>query len=155
MEYASLIAEFGARYGIGELKPDENGVVGISADGRSVTFMQQSGGDLVIALAELCEAPEMGADRVNRLLMQANQPMFMEDGFVIVHHEGSGRYCLMARFDVASMDFLDFDRTVGRLLQRAEHWNTFLEKFIPIAAEAATADDSPEEPVAPGDMMLV
>ena len=120
MKFKSLIAEFGVRYGIGELVPDADGVVGIGVDDRSVTFRRQGESDCVIALAELGDVPEAGADAVNRLLMQVNQALFIEDGLVITRPEKSGRYCLLDRMDVASMDFLGFDRRISRLLAQAE-----------------------------------
>ena len=144
MKFKSLIAEFGLRYGIGKLVPDADGVVGIGVDDRSVTFRRQGESDCVVALAELGDVPETGADAVNRLLMQVNQALFIEDGLVITRPEKSGRYCLLDRMDVASMDFLGFDRRISRLLAQADRWSAFLERYIPLAAEAATAGDSPE-----------
>lgn len=36
MDYASLIKEFGSRYGMDDLVPDENGGVGFAVDGRTM-----------------------------------------------------------------------------------------------------------------------
>ena len=158
MKFESLIAEFGSCYGIGDLVPDEDGVVTIRVDDRFVTFMRQGETDFVIVMAELRAASEAGEDAVNRLLMQANQTLFVEDGLVIVRPGESDRYCLLDRFCVTDMDFHDFDRQVGRLLSRADSWGLFLERYVPVAAEAAATGGGSSAPsgiVAHGDMLRV
>ena len=46
MEFASLIAEFGAHYGMDCLAPDENGAVGFEADARNRMVIRQYDSDL-------------------------------------------------------------------------------------------------------------
>ena len=140
MEFASLIAEFGARYGIGELSPDENGAVGFAVDGRQMIIQELSESkDVVTVSIELCDAAEKGSAIVNRLIMKANQALFLLDGMTLVLHAETGRYCLLSRFDVASLDFAGFDEKIGRILERADQWGQFLQRFMPVAADAEIA----------------
>lgn len=143
MEFADLIAEFGARYEIGELVPDENGAVGLVVDGRQVVLQELS--DLkgvATATVELGDAPEGDDAGVNRLVMKANRALFLLDGMALVLHSVTGRYCLLARFDLADIDFAGFDATVGRILERADQWGQILERIASVGAEAG--EDEPD-----------
>lgn len=140
MEFASLVAEFGARYRIGELVPDANGAAGLTVDGRQMIFQEfPEAKDVATVSIELCDAAEKGSEVVNRLIMKANQALFMLDGMALVLHADTGRYCLLARFDVASLDFSGFDDKIGHILERADQWGQFLERFMPVAADAGDA----------------
>ncbi len=154
MEYASLIAEFGANYGLGDLTPDENGAVGFEADGRSVIIQQQSDTGNAFAMVELVETPENGEDVVNRLLMQANQALFVQDGMALVLNHENNRYCLLMRFEPAMLDFLGFDARLSRLLDRAEQWRTFLENFFAVASKADAAASVDASAWLPKDLPL-
>lgn len=136
MEYASLIAEFGSNYGMADLEPDVNGAVGFEVDGRSVIIQQLPDTGDAFAMVELFEAPENGAAAVNRLLMQANQTLYVLDGMALVLSHENNRYRLVMRFEPATLDFVGFDEKLSRLLDRAEQWGQFLDKFMPIAAES-------------------
>ena len=43
MDYANLVAEFGAHYGMGNLAPDENGAVGFEADAAAPAAQPPAG----------------------------------------------------------------------------------------------------------------
>ena len=147
MEYASLIAEFGAHYGMEGLAPDENGAVGFDVDGRAMVLQRIGETDRVVATLELGEAPDAGSAIVNRLLMRANQALFVMDGMSLALHPEKNRYRLLAVTDIAALDFVGFDAWVAQVLDRADQWGELLEKFIPLAAEAeAKGTDEPEEP---------
>lgn len=136
MKFESLIAEFGARYGMDDLRPDENGGVGFEADGRPVTLQQLPETETVLAAVEVCEALEAGEAAVNRLVMTANQALYALDGMALVRRSEGGGYRLLCRFDVAAMDFIGFDKQMGRFLDLAEKWRELIGKFAPVAAEA-------------------
>ena len=138
MEYASLIAEFGANYGLGDLTPDENGAVGFEVDGRPVVIQQLAETQTVVVTIDLYEAPESGAAAVNQLLLKANLALFVLDGMALVLHPENNRYRLVMRLDVATTDFIEFDDKMSKLLDRAEQWSAFLDKFLPLVAEAET-----------------
>lgn len=140
MDYASLIAEFGASYGMDDLAPNENGVVGFESDGRSVLLRRLPDSQIVIATVGLVEVPTAGAAAVNRLLMQANQALFVQDCMALVFHAESGWYQLLSRIDVATLDFVGFDAKIAQLLDRADQWCTFFEQFLPIAAQSEASD---------------
>lgn len=143
MKFADLIAEFGARYEIGELVPDENGAVGFAVDGRQMILQELAEiRDVATVSIELCDAPEEGDADVNRLLMKANRALFLLDGMALVLHSETGRYCLLARLDVASLDFAGFDEKIGRFLERADQWGTLLEKLRFAAAADEDDDDA-------------
>lgn len=144
MEYASLIAEFGANYGLDDLTPDENGAVGFEADGRPVAIQKLAETQTVIVTIDLCEAPESGAAAVDQLLLKANLALFVLDGMALVLHPESNRYRLVMRLDMATMDFIDFDDKLSKLLDRAEQWSAFLDKFLPLVAEAETKGEKSE-----------
>lgn len=152
MEFASLIAEFGAQYGMGYLAPDENGAVGFDVDGHSMILQQHDGTECVIATLDLIDAPDADATSVNRLLVQANLALFSLDGLALGLHPDKNRYQLLGRFDVAAMDFIGFDAAISRMLERAEQWRTFLDNFIAVSAEAdAAAPDGASAPPPEGD----
>ena len=138
MEFASLITEFGAHYGMEDLRPDENDAVQFVADGRGISIQKFPEAETIIAAIELCAAAEAGAAMVCRLLMKANQTLFALDGMALVLNDETSRYILMSRFDAVQLDFAGFDGKIARLLDRADQWNEFLERFLPIAAEAET-----------------
>lgn len=147
MEFSSLIAEFGMRYGMGELAPDENGAVGFAVDGRQMILQELPDiKDVAIAQIELCDVAEKGASAVNQLIMKANQALFMLDGMTLVIHPKTGRYCLLARFDLSSLDFIGFDAMIARVLERADQWGQFLERFMPVAAHAEGASGAEGAP---------
>ena len=161
MDYASLIVEFGARYGIEGLAADENGIAGFEADGRTVVLQKLPETEAVVATVDVGAGVESGAAVVNRLLMTANQALYAADGMAVVQQLENGPYRLMYRFDVAGLDFVGFDAKMGRFLDLAEKWSAFLEKFAPIAADvevkgadAVAATPAPDFPLA-GDMMRV
>lgn len=160
MEFASLIAEFGARYGMGELVPDGNGAVGFEVDGRSALFQLLPESETVVAMVSLAACADAGAETVNQLLLKANQALYMQDGMVLVLHPALNRYCLLLRIDIASLDFVGFDKAVAQLLSRAEQWSSFFEKFLPLAAgaeEGGEEDDlsAPPDLFSPDDMLRV
>ena len=157
MEFASLIAEFGARYGMADLTPDENGAVGFVVDGRTVAIRHWPEAECVVASIEIA-APGAGAEAVNRLLMRANQTLFVLDGMTIVFDSSSERYLLLSRFDATALDFIGFDAKIAQLLDRADQWSAFLEKFRALAEEsAAKGVDFPPPPdiSSPIDFMRV
>ena len=139
MEFASFIAEFGAQHGMGDLALDENGAVGFDVDGHPMILQQHDGTGCVIATLDLIDAPDADAASVNRLLMQANLALFSLDGLALGLHPEKNRYQLLGRFDVAAMDFIGFDAALGRMLERAEQWRTFLGNFFAVAAAEADA----------------
>ena len=145
MDYASLIKEFGSRYGMDDLVPDENGGVGFAVDGRTMTLQHQVETDDVSAMIEIVDVPEAGAAAVNRLVMQANRALFLQDGMTLVLHTETGKYCLLVRFGIAALDFTGFDEKIGRFLERADQWGEFFAKFFPLAAEAETRGESVAE----------
>lgn len=152
MEFASLIAEFGAQYGMGDLALDENGAVGFDVDGHPMILQQHDGTGCVIATLDLIDAPDADTVSVNRLLMQANLALFSLDGLALGFHPEKNRYQLLGRFDVAAMDFIGFDAAIGRMLERAEQWRTFLGNFFAVAAEAdAAAPDGASAPPLEGN----
>lgn len=145
MEYTSLIAEFCERYGMDRVEPDADGAVGFDVDGRPLVLQWLESSDAVLATVELGETPDAGAAVVNRLLMQANQTLFALDGMALVLNPENGHYRLMARLDVEALDFIGFDAKIARLLDRADQWGAFLEKFVPLAVEAeANGGDAPQ-----------
>ena len=140
MTYANLIAEFGAQCGMDGLKPDENGLVGLVADGRTVTLQQVPEVPCVIATVELAEVPESSAT-VDRLLLRANQALFVFDGMTLCRQPETSRYALVARIDVEPLDVAGFDQKLSQILQRAEQWRDLLEAFSPLAEEADESVD--------------
>lgn len=152
MEYASLIAEFGAHYGMEGLAPDENGAVGFDVDGRTMALQRIEETDRVVATLELCEAPDAGSAIVNRLLMRANQALFVMDGMSLALHPEKNSYRLLAITDIAALDFVGFDAWVAQVLDRADKWGAFLDKFLPLAAE--NEEKGAETPELPPDFPL-
>ena len=145
MDYTSLIAEFGANYGLGDLVPDENGAAGFEADGRPVVFQKLPDSGNMIVTVVLGAASEGNAGIVNRLLLQANQVLMTMDGMALYLNPETGDYCLIRRLDVTPLDFVAFDKIMETILDRAEQWGVFLGDFIALAAEtdAARADEAP------------
>lgn len=140
MEFSSLIAEFGVRYGIEGLTLDEHGFSGMVVDGRKMVLQQLAdAGNCVIAMIELCDAPK-DCPAVNQLILKANLSLFMLDDMMLAIHPTSGCYQLTARIDVEQLDFLGFDARLGHILERADQWCSFLDKYIPMAAQAGSAD---------------
>lgn len=139
MDYASLIAEFGANYGIGDLIPDENGVAGFEADGRPVVFQKLPDSENMIVTVELGAATSDSEAIANRLFLQANQALMTLDGLTLYLHPETGNYCLLCRLDAASLDFIAFDKIMGTILDRAEQWGALLQKIIPLASGSAAA----------------
>ncbi|MCQ2389392.1 MAG: type III secretion system chaperone [Kiritimatiellae bacterium] len=156
MEFASLIAEFGARYGMADLTPDENGAVGFVVDGRTVAIRHWPESGCVVASIEIAE-PGAGAEPMNRLLMRANQTLFVLDGMAIVFDSGRERYLLLSRFDADALDFVGFDAKIAQLLDRADQWGSFFEKFRAFAEESKAWDDDlpPPDVVSGIDFMRV
>ena len=156
MDYASLISEFGANYGMGDLIPDEDGVASFEADGRPVVFQKLQDSDNMIVTVELGAATDESAAVVNRFLLQANRALAILDGISLCLHSETGSYCLIRRIDVTSLDFIAFDKIMGTILDRAEQWGAILQKIIPVAssdaddlAESADEDAAFDEEPAP------
>lgn len=141
MTYANLIAEFGAACGMEGLAPDESGLVCLASDGRTLTLQQVPEVPGAIATVELAEIPEASAS-VDRLLLRANQALFVFDGMTLCRQPETNRYALVARIDVESLDVTGFDRELSRILQRAEQWRDLLKAFAPLAEEAGGSDGS-------------
>ena len=144
MDYAGLIAEFGANYGMDGLAPDENGAVGFEVDGRPFAIQIMPESESVVATVEL--GAEIEATAVNRLMMRTNQSLFMLEGMAIVLHPATSHYCLMIRFDITALDYAGFDAKIGHLLERAEQWAKFFENYRPVAGEAAANRVNNPEP---------
>ena len=159
MDYTSLIAEFSASYDLGDLVPDENGATGFEADGRPVIIQKLPDSEAVIITVDLGPATAASEAAVNRLLLQANQALQTLDGIAFCLYPEANSYCLLCRLDIAALDFIAFDEKMSVLLDRAEQWSTFLQKFIPLAsakdddaltaAEPDNADKTPAKKSAP------
>ena len=142
MEFESLIAEFGARYGIDGLALTEDGAVGLAVNGQPMSLRLVPETSTVVATIEVGEMPDAGVSSVDRLIAKANRSLYLTDGMVLVFHSKAEHYCLLFRIDIAQLDFHGFDEKIARFLAVADQWREFLEKFIPLAAEAATIDNS-------------
>lgn len=127
MEYASLIGEFAARYGIDGFATDENGAAGFEADGRQVVFHKPEDSDIALVTVVIGSAHGTDDTEANRILLTANRSLFATEGMSLAIHEETGRVLLLARLEVERLDFIGFDEKVARILERADQMGALLE----------------------------
>lgn len=137
MDYTSIIAEFGSRYGLEDFIPDGNGAVGFEADGRPVIIRKPSDSEAAVVTVGLGSVAEAGETSVSRFVLQANQALMAQDGMALCLDSETNGYSLVCRIDISSIDFIDFDQKMATLLDRAEQWGELLEKL----SAFASADD--------------
>ena len=140
MEFNQLIGGFGRHVGLGELVPDENGVVTFGVSGTTVTVRPALQEDEVLAMAVLGPQPPEGAETLSHLLMSVSFAGAVEDGLSVGLNPMSHDYCLVLRLGIARIDQDGFNNRLGRFAQELVKWRGFIRDFRPNEAGNGSPD---------------
>ena len=131
MEFKELIDAFAKRHGIAGLVPEDDGV-SLDIDGIIVAVVAV-GGEVVLS-AEIGEPPVEGRAEFADAMLEAS----LESVAFFAKSAQSGRYMLVRRLSLLSLDDDAFDKAIESLVNTAEVWRKMLDDFRP-AAESAEA----------------
>ena len=130
MEFKELIDSFAKRHGIADLAPEDDGV-SLDIDGIVVAIVAV-GGEIVLS-AEIGEPPVEGRAEFADALLEAN----MESAAFFAKSAQTGKYMLLRRLNLLTLDDAAFDNSIEALVNTAEVWRKMLDDFRP-AVKAAT-----------------
>ena len=139
MEFKELIDSFAKRHGIADLAPEDDGV-SLDIDGIVVAIVAV-GGEIVLS-AEIGEPPVEGRAEFADALLEAN----MESAAFFAKSAQTGKYMLLRRLILLTLDDAAFDNSIEALVNTAEVWRKMLDDFRPVAKAAAEGADA-EEPL--------
>lgn len=129
MEFNQLIADFAARYNVDGLA-DEDGTATVSIDGIVITLVAV--GDSLIFHADIGEPPIDGQAEFSGLLLEAN----LESESFFAKNRENGRYVIVRRLALNSLNASTFDTALAALVNAAEVWRRLLMNFHPAAKTA-------------------
>ena len=130
MEFKELIDSFAKRHGIADLAPEDDGV-SLDIDGIVVAVVAV-GGEVVLS-AEIGEPPVEGRAEFADALLEAS----MESAAFFAKSAQTGKYMLLQRLNLLTLDDAAFDNSIEALVNTAEVWRKMLDDFRP-AVKAAT-----------------
>ena len=139
MEFKELIDYFAKRHGIADLAPEDDGV-SLDIDGIVVAVVAV-GGEVVLS-AEIGEPPVEGRAEFADALLEAS----MESAAFFAKSAQTGKYMLLRRLNLLTLDDAAFDNSIEALVNTAEVWRKMLDDFRPVAKAAAEGADA-EEPL--------
>ena len=139
MEFKELVGTFAERHGVANLAPEDDGV-SVDIDGIVVSVVAV-GGEIVIA-AEIGEPPVEGRAEFADALLEAS----MESAAFFAKSAQTGKYMLLQRLNLLTLDDAAFDNSIEALVNTAEVWRKMLDDFRPAAKAAAEGADA-EEPL--------
>ena len=139
MEFKELIDSFAKRHGIADLAPEDDGV-SLDIDGIVVAIVAV-GGEIVLS-AEIGEPPVEGRAEFADALLEAS----MESAAFFAKSAQTGKYMLLRRLNLLTLDDAAFDNSIEALVNTAEVWRKMLDDFRPVAKAAAEGADA-EEPL--------
>ena len=147
MDFNDLIADFATRHNVAGLAA-EDGVAALDVDGILINLV--AAGDLLAASAEIGEPPAEGAGIFADLLLEAN---LESDAFFAKSRE-TGKYVVVRRSPLPSLDSTTFDTLLEGLVNFAETWRRLLDDFRP-AAKAAAEENADTPAFGTGGFMQV
>ena len=136
MEFKDLVDSFAKRHGIADLAPEDDGVT-LDIDGIVVAVVAV-GGEVVLS-AEIGEPPVEGKAEFADVMLEAN----MESVAFFAKSAQTGKYILLRRLSLLSLDVDAFENAIESLVNTAEVWRKMLDDFRPAAkavAESAAAE---------------
>ncbi len=126
MEFKHLIADFAVRHNVGGLAAEDD-TVAISIDDIVVTLVAV--GDSLIVHADLGETPHKGQAEFSALLLESN----LESESFFAKNRKNGRYVIVRRLALSTLDDAAFDNALAALVNAAEVWHRILSDFRPAA----------------------
>ena len=147
MEFEKLITDFATRHGVDGLVAEDNAAA-LDIDGIVVTIVAI--GDTVSFSAPIGETPTEGHADFADMLLEAN----LELDHTFAKSRDTGKYILLRRLALDSLDDNTFDSALEALVNQAETWSRLLEDFRP-AAEKAAEEESQAGQLSAGGFMQV
>ncbi len=137
MDFNDLINDFATRHNVDGLAA-EDGVAALDVDGILVNLV--AAGDLLAASAEIGEPPAEGVGTFAELLLEAS----LESEAFFAKSRETGKYVVVRRHPLPSLDSAAFDTLLEGLVNLAETWRRLLDDFRPAAMAAAEGNaDNP------------
>jgi len=130
MEFTELVSDFAKRHAVEGLVA-RDGEAGLDIDGIPITLVEDDG--YLIATAEIGDPPSEGRAAFAEILLEAN----LESPAYFAKVRESGKYVLLHRLALASLDSDSFDTALESLVNSAENWRGILADFRPVAENAA------------------
>ena len=123
MDYQELMKELGARLGLEDFTPNQDGHFGMYIDETLVTFIEQPEHGLMHTVAKICELPDDGdGDPICRVLLAAMAPTAAADAYTF-YLATDGKSICMRRTDALS------NLTVDGLLEALERYANALTEW--------------------------
>lgn len=139
MDYKNLMTSLGARFGLADLEPDEDGRYSIRIDETIVTFDELPQGGLMDAVARVGTLPLEGGCEICKILLTAMAPGEAAADFTFfISPDDNGIY--LRRTDVlADLDLDGFCRTLEKYANALDEWRAAIGGFqsvLPVVNEA-------------------
>ena len=113
MEFTELVSDFAKRHDVEGLAAVD-GEAGLDIDGIPITLIEDNA--YLFATAEIGDPPPEGRANFAEILLEAN----LESAAYFAKSRESGKYVLVHRIALASMDADSFDATIKSLVNSAE-----------------------------------
>lgn len=147
MEFEKLITDFATRHSVEGFVAEDNAAA-LDIDGFVITIVAVGG--TVMFSAAIGDPPTDGRADFADMLLEAN----LELDCTFAKSRESGKYVLVRRIALDTLDGTAFDNALEALVNQAETWSRLLEDFRPAAAKAAEEEASAGQLSAGGFMQV-
>ena len=147
MEFSKLISDFAARHDVDGLFAEDNAAA-LDIDGIVVAIVAV--GDTVSISAAIGEPPVEGRADFADMILESN----LEQDYVFSKSRETGKYMIVRRLPLPSLDGEAFDAALETLVNQAETWTRLLDDFRPIAKKAAE-ENADAQAIGAGGFMQV
>lgn len=141
MELKELMSAFAEKFGLGEIKADENGAYALSFDDFDVGFKEGAEGSLLL-VSPFATKPLEGADRIAEILLGANHLFMATGGATIALDNESGEYVLQRSAPLSIHDAASFVELVEGFVNKLEELKSLVTEFRPAFEKANEVAES-------------
>ena len=147
MEYDELMKKLGESLGLESFQPDDDGDYSIQADDTVVSFESQPRGGLLDILAQVCELPAEGGDRICRVLLTAMAPAAAAEGYGFFIIDADDCLYLRRTVALADLDVEKLRQSLEKFLNALDEWRASIDDFIQVqsAIDAALDEQAAED----------
>lgn len=125
MELKDVIDQFAEDFGVGGVRPDENGAYAFDIDSLRVVFSKTEGGRSMMTLSAIADLPAAGRERLFQILLESSGT----DSTMFSLEPGGNRLFLQRVDGLDNLDLARFEANLDSFLATAHRWRRLLAEY--------------------------